>query len=262
MVEETQIHRVNEYEDLLEVNQDQGQDRLIRKNLNSRLRPYYIVTGFLFSIFLLEIFRWLADAPPLPIVVLGLFLISLGISFYQLRDVRDRINFLNLGKQGEPDAASVLDEFHIDNANILHQDVVIGDDFIDFVLIDHAGIVLINILELQVPMNREAVISYSDNQVYLNGYRPEENPLEVLRSAQKSLGSNLYAAIGKSVPIESIVIFPKWFVEVPKEHCNAKIINPRNLLEVLQKRKALLSDNDASLLKHHTTRLFKKIKQQ
>lgn len=213
MAEETQIHRVSEYEDLLEVNEDKGQDQLIRQNLYSRLRPYYIVTGFLFSLLLLEVFRWYADAPPLPVVVLGLFLISLGIAFYQLRDVKDRINFLHSGKQGEPDTADVLNDFHIENANILHRDVVIGKDVIDFVLIDHAGIILINILDLQAPMNNEAVISYSDEQIYLNGYRPEENPLEVLRSAHKILGSNLYAAIGKSVTIDSIVIFPKWFVE-------------------------------------------------
>lgn len=262
MAEETQMNRVNEYEDLLDINEDNGQDQLIRKNLYLRLRPYYIVTGFLFSLLLLEIFRWFADAPPLPIVVLGLFLISLGFAFYQLRDVKDRMNFLQLGKHGEPDAAVVLEKFHTENASRLHRDVVIGNNVVDFVLVDHAGIALINVLELPAPMNSEAVISYNDDQVFLNGYRPEENPLDALRAVHKLLGSKLFAVIGKTITIDSVVIFPEWFVEKPKHECVSKVINPRQLPEILRKRTSMLSDNDASLLKHHSAKLFKRDSQE
>lgn len=258
MVEETQVQGANEYEDLLEVHEDKGQDRLIRQNLNQQFKPYFITTGFLFSLLLLEIFRWLADAPPLPIVVLGLFLVSLGFSFYQLRDVKERVNFLRLGKNGEPAVAKVLQQHHLENANTLHCDVTINNNFVDFILVDHAGITLINVLDLQVPMNSEAVISYNKEQVFLNGYRPEENPIEELKAINKMLGSKLYAAIGKSINIESIIVFPEWFVEEPKQSYDIKVINPRQLDGILQKRKALLSDNDASLLKHHSAKLFKR----
>lgn len=261
MAEQMQTHPVDEFEDLLEIHDRKTQDKLIRNKLNEKLKPYYIVTGFLFSLLILELFRWITDSPPLPVVVFGLFMISLFIALYQLRDVKDRIKFLQAGKQGEPDITSVLNDFDLANTTTLHRNVFIDSNLVDFVLVDHTGIVLINLQELQVPTNSEAIISYDDEQVYLNGYRPEENPLAVLRLAHKSLGSYIYASIGKSVPVETIVIFPQWYVEEPKIPCHTKVINPRNLAGVLQARKPILSDNEASLLKHHTSKLFKRSKQ-
>ena len=257
MVEDVQSQRADEYKDLLESNQAFRQDDIIREQFQQRIRPYFLVTGFLFACLLLEIFRWYTQAPPLPVVVFGLFLISMVFAVYQLREFKDHLNFIRLGKAGEPVAQDVILNFGEQSGSTVIRNATIGRQQIDFIVVNQSGIVLINVYDWRTPRNSAATINYSDDQILLNGYRPDSNPLEQMHTVRKWLENKLYVSLGKPIDVGCIVVFPEWFVKAPKERVVVKVINPRELNSILESRSGNLSDNDKTLLNYHIAKILK-----
>jgi len=256
MVEDVQSQRAAEYKDLLESNKVCGQDEIIRAKFQQRLRPYFLVTGFLFAFLLLEVFRWYSNSPPLPAVVLGLFFISMAFAIYQLRDFKDQLRFIRLGKNGEPALWDIISKYSEQTGSTIYKDVVIGKEVIDFVVVNQTGVVLINVCNWRTPTNSEATIEYNEEQILLNGYRPDTNPLVFLKTARELLGNKLYVSTGKPIDIECVAVFPEWFVKSPSEHVSVKVINPREMQGVFESRVSSLSDNDKWLLNYHITKII------
>ena len=257
MVEDVQSQRAAEYKELLESNQAFRQDDIIKEQFQQRLRPYYLVTGFLFACLLLEIFRWYTQAPPLPVVVFGLFLISMAFAVFQLKEFKDHLKFIRLGKNGEPVIQDVIHDFSEQTSSTVFKNVVVGKEEIDFVVVNQSGIVLVNVCDWRTPRNSEATIIYSDDQILLNGYRPDANPLEYMQTVRKWLENKLYVSLGKPIDVECVVVFPEWFVKKPKERASVKVINPREMSSVLESRTGSLSDNDKTLLNYHIAKIIK-----
>ena len=257
MVEDVQSQRAAEYKELLESNQIFRQDDIIREQFQQRLRPYFLVTGFLFACLLLEIFRWYTQAPPLPMVVLGLFLVSMAFAIFQLKEFKDHLKFMRLGKKGEPRLDDVIGNYSEQTGSTVYKDIVIGKEKVDFVIINQTGMVLANVYDWRTPKNSEAVINYDDEEILLNGYRPDANPLVSMQTVRKWLENKLYVSIGKPIDVECVVVFPEWFVKSPKDRPSVKVINPREMSRVLESRVNVLSDNDKTLLNYHLTKIIK-----
>ena len=257
MVEDVQSQRTAEYKDLLESNHVLRQDDLIREQFQQRIRPYFLVTGFLFACLLLEIFRWYTNAPPLPVIVLALFLVSMVFSVYQLRDFKDHLRFIRLGKNGELAPGDIIKAYSEHTGSTIYKDVVIAKDTIDYVAVNQTGVVLVNICDWRTPRNSEAIIDYSDDQILLNGYQPDASPIAYMKAVKKWMENKLYVSIGKPVNVECIVIFPQWFVKTPKDRVTVKVVNPRELISLLESRDANLSDNDKTLLNYHIAKIIK-----
>lgn len=257
MVEDVQSQRAAEYKELLESNQAFRQDDIIKEQFQLRLRPYFLVTGFLFACLLLEIFRWYTQAPPLPVVVFGLFLVSMVFAVFQLKEFGDHLKFIRLGKNGEPELRDVISNFSDQTGSTVYKDVVVGKEQIDYVLVNQTGIVLVNVCDWRTPRNSEATIIYSDEQILLNGYRPDTNPLEYMLTVRKWLENKLYVSLGKPIDVGCVIVFPEWFVRAPKEKTSVNIINPREMSAILESRSGALSDNDKTLLNYHIAKIIK-----
>ena len=245
------------YDELLDSKILQTQDDVILERFRQRIKPYFIVTGFLFAFLLLEIFRWMTNAPPLPIVVGGLFIISMSFVLFQIKDCKDDLKFVRLGKHGEPDVIDVLNEIGNDSEQTIHKAVNINGREVDYILVDQAGVILIRVCNWRTPTNSAAIIEYDDDEMLLNGYRPDENPIANLKGLRKFIENQLYVGLGKPISIENIVVFPEWFVKTPVERVSTSVINPRELNAMLRKREGVLSDNDTCLLNYHVSKLVK-----
>ena len=257
MVEDVQSQRAAEYKELLESNQIFRQDDIIREQFQQRLRPYFLVTGFLFACLLLEIFRWYTQAPPLPMVVLGLFLVSMAFAVFQLKEFKDHLKFMRLGKKGEPRLEDVIGSYSEQTGSTVYKEIVIGKEKVDFVIVNQTGMILANVYDWRTPKNSEAIINYDDEEILLNGYRPDANPLVSMQTVRKWLENKLYVSIGKPIDVECVVVFPEWFVKSPKDRTSVKVINPREMSRVLEGRANVLSDNDKTLLNYHLTKIIK-----
>ncbi len=255
-----QSENAAEYDDVLEGSRVNHQDSIVREKLDQRIRPYFLITGFLFAFLLIETYRWYMDIPPMPIVILGLFIASLVFVVYQLADYKDHFRYLHLGKRGEPLLADVVKNHSDQTGSSVYKDVLLGKEKIDYVIANQAGVVLINVCDWKTPSNDEAIINYGDEQILLNGYRPDTNPIEPLKTVKQWTENKLYASLGKPIDVECLVVFPEWFVRAPHEHVVVQVINPRELKKVLEGRRNVLSDNDKTLLNYHMSKLIHKNK--
>ena len=253
-----QSENVAEYDEVLEDVQVNHQDGIVREKLDRRIRPYFLITGFLFAFLLIETYRWYMNIPPMPIVVFGLFIASVVFVAYQLADYKDHFRFLRLGKQGEPLLQDVIKSHSDQTGSTVYKNVVIGKQEIDYVITNQSGVVLVNVCDWQTPSSDEAIINYDDEQILLNGYRPDANPIEPLKSVKQWIENKLYAGFGSPIEVECLVAFPEWFVRTPSEQVTVRVINPRELTKLLAGRKNVLSDNDKTLLNYHMAKLINK----
>lgn len=257
MVNHMQSENAAEYDDLIEATQVSQQDNIVRDKLDQRVRPYILILGFLCAFLLLETYRWYLQAPPMPVVILGLFVAAVIYVAFQLVDYKDHIRFLRLGKQGEPLLADVVKEYSDQTGSTVYKNVTMGKETIDYVIANQSGVVLLNVCDWRTPSNNEAVINYDDEEILLNGYQPDANPIVPLKTVKKWLENKLYASLGKPIDVDCVVVFPEWFVRQPTEGVVVKVANPREIMPVLEVRKNQLSDNDKCLLNYHVAKLIK-----
>mgnify|MGYP003645763655 FL=1 len=200
-----QSENAAEYDDVLEEGRVNHQDRIVREKLDRRIRPYFLITGFLFAFLLVETYRWYMNIPPMPIVVFGLFLASVVFVAYQLADYKDHFRFLRLGKRGEPLLHDVIKLYSDQTGSSVYKNVVMGKQKVDYVVANQAGVVLVNVCDWRTPSNDEAIINYDDEQILLNGYRPDANPIEPLKNVKQWIENKLYASLGKPIDVECLV---------------------------------------------------------
>lgn len=249
-----------EYDNVIEDVQISQQDTIVREKLDQRIRPYFLITGFLFAFLLLETYRWYMQIPPMPFVVLGLFIASVVFVAFQLSDYKDHFRFLRLGKKGEPRIADVIKVHSNEAGSTIYKNVVVGKENIDYVIAGQSGVVLINVCDWCTPSNNEAMIHYDNEQILLNGYRPDANPIEPLKSVKQWMENKLYANLGKPIDVECLVVFPEWFVRSASDPVVVRVINPREMKTILEERRSDLSDNDKCLLNYHIAKLINKKK--
>lgn len=249
-----------EYDNVLDDVQISQQDTIVREKLDQRIRPYFLITGFLFAFLLLETYRWYMQIPPMPFVVLGLFIASVVFVVFQLSDYKDHFRFLRLGKKGEPRIADVIKAHSNEAGSTVYKNIVVGKENIDYVIAGQSGVVLINVCDWCTPSNNEAMIHYDNEQILLNGYRPDANPIEPLKSVKQWMENKLYASLGKPIDVECLVVFPEWFVRSASDPVVVRVINPREMKAILEERGSDLSDNDKCLLNYHIAKLINKKK--
>jgi len=251
---------VAEYANVRDEIQASQQDKIVREKLDKRIRPYFLITGFLFAFLLLETYRWYMDVPPMPYVVLGLFMVSVVFVAYQLSDYQDHFRFLRLGKKGEPHISDVIQSYSDQSGSTVYKNVTVGKEKVDYVIAGQSGVVLVNVCDWCTPSNNEAMIQYDNEQVLLNGYRPDANPIEPLKTVKQWMENKLYATLGKPIDVQCLVVFPEWFVRSVNEAVVVRVINPREMGAMLNDRESNLSDNDKCLLNYHITKLINKSK--
>lgn len=249
-----------EYNSVLDGVQLNRQDKIVREKLDHRIRPYFLITGFLFAFLLLEVYRWYMQIPPMPYVVLGLFIASVVFVVYQLSDYKDHFRFLRLGKMGEPQASDVITSYSDETGSTVYKNVVIGKQTVDYLVAGQHGVMLVNVCDWRTPSNSEAMIEYGNEEILLNGYRPETNPIEPLKTVKQWLENKLYAGLNKPIEVDCLVVFPEWFVKSTNDAVVVKVINPREMTSILNDRVMSLSDNDKCLLNYHITKLINKNK--
>ena len=235
-----------------------AQDIIVREKLDQRIRPYFLIIGFLFAFLLLETYRWYMQVPPMPFVVLGLLIALVVFVVYQLADYKDHFRFLRLGKKGEPYLREVVSIHSDETGSTVYKNVTVGKENIDYVVAGQSGVVLINVCDWCTPTNNEAMIHYDNEQILLNGYRPDANPIEPLKTVKQWMENKLYATLGKPIDVECLVVFPEWFVRAASEPVVVRVVNPREVKTILEERANNLSDNDKCLLNYHIAKLINK----
>ena len=101
-------------------------------------------------------------------------------------------------------------------------------------------------------------INYDDEEILLNGYRPDANPLLVQKQITAWLEEKFTKEIKMPILVQPVIIFPGWFVKSPNEPTIIKVMNPRELIGFLENKRDILSDNEMTLLNYKISKLAKK----
>ncbi|MEM8843788.1 MAG: NERD domain-containing protein [Pseudomonadota bacterium] len=235
-----------------------NQDKIIRERFVQTLRPYILFVIMLMTLLALEIYRWYTQSPPLLGLFVGLFLVALTYTAYRISEYKDHFHFLRLGRKGEPDVSRLLADYSNDRGYTLYKDISFGKAKVDYILVSGAGIFLITIVNWHAPVNNEAIIDYDDEEMLLNGYRPDANLLSVLKQITSKLEDKFSNEIKLPALIKPLIIFPGWFVKSPKESTKVVVMNPRDLMGYLEGNAELLSDNEITLLNYKLSKLIRK----
>ncbi|MEM7304164.1 MAG: hypothetical protein AAF372_01410 [Pseudomonadota bacterium] len=237
---------------------ENNQHKIIRAQFEKYLHPYMVMELILFALLALEIYRWHTQSPPLPGIYFALLLFGLTYTAYRIHEDKDYLRFIHLGRYGEPDASILLDKYSKKSDIKVFKDTSFGDFKVNYIIVDKAGVVIVKIINWYAPANTEAVVRYNDDEILLNGYRPEANPLVGQKHLAKWLVEKLNRDTDVRVNMQSLIMIPEWFVEPPQETTAVRVINPRELTGYLESRPKALSRSDKLLLDDHIERLVAK----
>lgn len=225
-------------------------DQTIQMKLSDQFRPYILISGMLFLFTLLEWYRWFEELPPVPIVMSGLFVISVVISFVKQRQFHQEIGFLHYGKKGEQPISYYIKSIANENNTRIFKNVKIYDRTYKYIICSNFGLMVIDVIDLPPPETGEANIVYKNKSLTLNGYPMDRDPVKDIKKSRKILRNTLQLYSNKKFTIHGVVVFPNWYVE-QQENSEIKIINPRQLHEVYRIISRDTVNDDQCLVAYH-----------
>ena len=233
-------------------------DQTIQMKLSDQFRPYILISGMLLLFTLLEWYRWLEQLPPVPILMSGLFIFSVVIAFVKQRQFHQEIGFLSYGKKGEKSISYYLKNLiNSSNARVF-KNVKIYENTYKYIVSAKFGLMIIDVIDLQPPENGEANVVYKNNNLTLNGYPMDRNPVEDMKNSCDILQNTLQLSSNKMFSVYGVVVFPNWYV---KQHGNSviRIINPRQLPEVYKNIYRNTTIDEQCLASYHLGKYIRSI---
>ena len=240
----------------LESNDSQFIDQAIQTKLSDQFRPYYLICAMLFIFTMLEWYRWHEGLPPLPFIMSILFLVSAVIAYFKQQQFKQELGFLSYGKQGEKSISEYIKELSNKNSLRVFRDVKIEGNLCSYVLCTRFGVLVIEVIDLPAPQNGEAIVTYRENKLTLNGYSMDRDPVSELKQSCGVMQKILQKSSNNQFTIYGVLAFPNWYV---KSHdiSSIKIINPRQLMDVYEN---LLDDNvgvDQGVASYHLNKYLR-----
>ena len=237
-------------------NDSQFIDQAIQTKLSDQFRPYYLISAMIFIFTLFEWYRWQESLPPVPFMMSILFLISVVIAYVKQQQFKQELGFLSTGKRGEKLISEYINDLSKDNNIRVFRDVKIEGNFCSYLVCANFGVMAIEIIDLPVPQNGEAIVAYKNNNLTLNGYPIDRDPVDELKGSCEVLKKLLQKSSNKNFTVHGVLVFPNWYVE-SHDGSDIKIINPRQLGHVY---KALLDDDvigDQGIASYHINKFIR-----
>lgn len=218
---------------------------------------YYIlfVAGF-FGMVVIDWLRWLTARPLNPLATTIVFMVVLAFSTYKLREIRKKSHQLKLARDGEKAVGQYLDLLREKGTRILHD--IRGDTFnIDHVVISTKGIFVVDTKTYRKPVNGNAIVRVKNEEVYVNNYLVERNPIKQSRALCKWIQVVLEESTGKKFHVQGVVVFPGWFVEKEPAKIDIWVLNPKALPAFIDNCPEKLSIEDVRLAHFHLSRYIR-----
>lgn len=198
--------------------------------------------------------RFLNPQPPeRPILITIIALIFLGIGAFKIIRGLKEINRLKMARDGEKLVAEELQTLLREGATVFHD--IIGNKFnIDHVVVSPHGIFLIETKTYSKPLKKDAVISFDEKQIYVDGIAVEREPIKQAKSLSKWLQDLLVQTTGKKFPIHPVILFPGWYTETTKRGQDFWVLNPKALPKFIANEALKIKDTDVHLIAYHLSR--------
>ncbi len=239
-------------------NPGQSLDEEIAKIMDEDVSASLAVIIMAFMIMVYEWWRWYTNSPPQPgPITLAVVIISI-YTFRKLFKLKKRVKTLKQGRDGEKAVGQYLESLRSEGYQVLHD--LIGAGFnVDHVLIGPAGVFTIETKTISKPAKGKAEITYDCKNVTIDGFTPDRDPITQGKTQAHWLQGVLEECVGKRFKVQSIVVYPGWFIRRIPENakCEVLVLNPRILPDFLEKSFHKLSPDEIRQINSHLSRYIR-----
>lgn len=215
---------------------------------------WFLLPGVAIILVIGDWIRFINPQPPeRPILITIIAVILLAIGLFKIFRGIKEVNKLKMARDGEKLVAEELQTLLREGATVFHD--IIGNKFnIDHVVVSKHGIFLIETKTYSKPVKKDAVISFDENQVYVDGQKVEREPIKQAKALSKWLQDLLTQTTGQKFPIHPVILFPGWYTDQTKRGQDFWILNPKALPKFISNEPVRIKDSDVHLISFHLSR--------
>ncbi len=225
--------------------------------VNEKVLSYLLLGIMTLSFALMEWLDFFFNPKPHPIVLTLLAIPCVAFSWIKIKRIFPRAKNIVRGIQAEKSVGQYLEQFRAQGYQIFHD--IPGESGgkkfnIDHVIIGPKGIFTIE-TKYAHKRNGQAKVHYNGEQVYIDGHKPERNPVIQAKAQAKWLFERLQSGTGKKCFIQPVVVYPGWWVENnTARNAAVWVLNEKALSAFIDKANASLLKTDIASASDHLSR--------
>jgi hypothetical protein len=176
----------------------------------------YIVILLMFV--LVSVYEWMHyyGIPPQPRGISILTIVAGIYVYYKIKQLDVEYRNKKLGSEGEKEVGQILNELMKKGYAVFHDIVSRQPKFnIDHVVVSEHGIYAVETKKRSkhsAKSARDQKIVYNGKSIIIDGSQPDEKPIDQANANAKWLSENLLRSTGKLFPVQSVVLYPGWYV--------------------------------------------------
>jgi hypothetical protein len=121
-----------------------------------------------------------------------------------------------------------------------------GDNFnIDHVVIGPSGVFAIEVKTRSRPEQGRGKIVYDGRRVVVDGYMPDRDPIDQAQRAARSLQKILEERAGRKIPVRSVVLFPRRWIDRQPRGVETWALNEKAFIKFIECEPTTLSPADS-----------------
>lgn len=186
--------------------------------------------------------QWWTGRPLPPVGFSILAFLTIVYAGGRIRSVRNTINRLRLGRDGERLVGQVLEQLREQGYRVFHD--IPGPSFnIDHALVGPAGVFTVETKSRTKPLRGSSKLFYDGKSVRIAGKNATTRPLNQARAQAQWLTTLLNGTERARIKVRPIVVFPEWYVErIGTRHTDdVWVLNPKALATFLECEPTVLS---------------------
>jgi len=191
-----------------------------------------------------------------PFISYLLFFAFIGYCAYKIIIIRQKINQLKMARDGEKIVGEELQELIKQGAAVLND--IVSDKFnVDHVVVSPHGIYLIETKTYSKPSRKDAVISFDEENVYVDGRAVDRQPIRQVKALSTWLQGLLQKSTGQKFFVQPVILFPGWYTEKMKKGQEVWVLNPKALSTFIENEPVRLKETEVHLVTFHLSRYIR-----
>ena len=209
--------------------------------------PWISISILVVAFAALEWCRWWTQFPPIPIETTIAAVGVTAVAFWKLKRVRAQVANLRLGIEGEQATGQLLQAELLPLGYQVFHDCPFEGFNVDHVAIGPGGVFAIETKTRTKP-GGDARITYDGQQVLVNGFAPDRDPIMQARAGAAQIREILGEYSGVPTNVRPVVLFPGWFVEGQQSNCDTWVLNPTAFVSWVKRERQRLSPEQVRVL--------------
>lgn len=100
------------------------------------------------------------------------------------------------------------------------------------------------------PKRGKTEIHYDGEKILINGVQPDRDPIVQCKAQAREIKNLIAEMTGAKYSVQPILVYPGWFVHPCENEAYVWVRNEQKIIETLKSHRAILSEEDISLISH------------